>query len=161
MINYLLILVLAYQAIAYFTRTISRKNKALKTENLELNLALNKYLKRIPSVLNKKTSLISVDEIFYFKIEDGVLFAFLSEGKKKPLIIATLNALAPKLNPTTFFRINRSEIVNIDKIAFFEPYFKDRLAIRLSDNKTILYTSNNKSASFKKWLVNPTDFQVV
>lgn len=158
-INYLLILILAYHTIAYFTRAISKKNKALKAENLQMNLALHKYLKRIPSVLNKKTSLISIDDIFYFKIEDGILFAYVSsESKKKPLLITTLNDLESKINPALFFRINRAEIVHIDKIISFEPYFKDRLAIKLTDNKTILYTSNNRSAAFRKWLINPTDY---
>lgn len=157
-INYLLILILAYHTIAYFTRAISKKNKVLKAENLEMNLALHKYLKRIPSVLNKKTSLISVDDIYYFKIEDGILFAYISDSIKKPLLITTLNDLESKINPTLFFRINRAEIVRIDKILSFEPYFKDRLAIKLSDNKTTLYTSNNKSAAFRKWLINPTDY---
>jgi DNA-binding LytR/AlgR family response regulator len=81
-INYLLILILAYHTIAYFTRAITKKNEELEAENLEMNLALHNYLQRIPSVLNKTTSLIPVDEILYFRIEDGILFAYLSANKK-------------------------------------------------------------------------------
>lgn len=157
-INYLFILILSYHTIAYFTRAIAEKNKELKADNLELSVALNKYLKRLPSVVNKKTTLIPVDEVVYFRIESGIVFAYLSNGLQKPLSITTLNALESKLNPTVFFRINRSEIVHLDKIASHEPYFKDRLAIKLIDKTTILYTSNSKSAAFRKWLVNPSNY---
>lgn len=153
-IYYLLILILAYHTISFFTRTMALKNKKLIADNKEMSLALNKYLKRIPSVLNKKTSLIPIDDILYFKIDDGIIFAYLSDDNKKALTIATLNVLESKLNPNVFFRINRSEIVNINKISSFEPYFKDRLAVKLIGNKTILYTSNAKSASFRNWLID-------
>lgn len=157
-INYLFILILAYHTIGYFTRAIAKKNKELKADNLEMSLALNKYLKRIPSIINKKTTLIPIDDIVYFKIESGIVFAHLISGEQKPLTITTLNELESKLNPTVFFRINRSEILHFDKIASHEPYFKDKLAIKLLDSETILYTSNSKSPSFRKWLVNPSNY---
>lgn len=157
-VNYILLLILSYYAIAFFTRKVAQKNKELKADNLEMSLALNKYSQRLPSVINKKTKLISVDEILFFKIEEGIVFAYVSNNKKCALSETTLNTLESKINPSVFFRINRSEIVHIDKIDSYEPYFKDRLAIKLSDKKTILYTSNAKSASFKKWLVNPANF---
>ena len=123
-----------------------------------MSLALNKYLKRIPSLINKETTLISIDDVVYFKIENGIVFAHLIDGKQKPLSITTLNELESKLNPAVFFRINRSEILHFDKIVSFEPYFKDRLAIKLLESKTILYTSNAKSTLFRKWLVNPSNY---
>lgn len=157
-INYLLILILTYHTVAYFTRAVSKKNEELEAENLEMNIALSNYLNRIPSTINKKTSLIQVDEIHYIRIEDGILFAYLSSSKKRPLAFTTLNALLEQINPNVFFRINRSEIINIDSVDSFENYSKDRLAIKLSDHKTVLYTSNTKSASFRKWLTNPTKY---
>jgi hypothetical protein len=153
-INFLLLLILSYHTIAYFTRTIAIKNKKLKADNLEMSLALNKYVSRIPSLLNKKTELIPISQILFFKIEEGIIFAHTINDQKKPLTIATLNQLESKLNPVTFFRINRSEIVNIEKIESFEPYFKDRLALKIVGNKATLYTSNTKSPSFREWLLD-------
>lgn len=156
-INFLLLIILSYHTIAYFTRTTARKNKKLSADNLEMSLVLNKYLTRIPSLANKKTVLTPIAQISYFQIDEGVLFAFTIDHQKHPLTITTLNELESKLNPAAFFRINRSEIVNIDKIASYEPYFKDRLAIKLTNKDTTLYTSNTKSAAFREWLVSPVN----
>lgn len=154
LINYLSILLLAYYTISYFSKSLELHNKKLKTENLEMSAALNKYISRIPSLSNKKTVLIPVQNIMFFKIEDGVVFSYTIEDKKYPLTITTLSELESKLNPSVFFRINRSEIVHVDKVSSYEPYFKDRLAIKFKNNKTTLYTSNNRSAPFRAWLTN-------
>jgi hypothetical protein len=156
-INFLILIILAYYTIAYYTQTTAIKNKKLKADNLELTLALNKYLTRIPSLSNKKTILIPVSDVLYFQIEEGIVFAYTNPNKKHALSITTLNELDSNLNPAVFFRLNRSEIVNIDKITSFEPYFKDRLAIKLSNNETTLYTSNTKSAPFREWLTRPSN----
>ncbi|MFY0629457.1 MAG: LytTR family transcriptional regulator DNA-binding domain-containing protein [Flavobacteriaceae bacterium] len=156
LLNFLLIIILSYLTISYFTRSVSIRNKKLKADNLEMSLALHKYLTRIPSLSNKKTTLIPVNKVSYFKIDEGVLFAYTSKDEKHPLTITTLNVLESKLNPTNFFRINRSEIININKVESYEPYLKDRLAIKLSHRSITLYTSNAKSASFREWVVNST-----
>lgn len=153
-INYLFIIILSYYAISYFSKSSELRNKKLKAENLEMSIALNKYITRIPSLSNKKTVLIPVNNVLFFKIEHGVIFANTKAHKKQPLTTTTLNELESKLNPTAFFRINRSEIVHIDKINSYEPYFKDRLAIKLVDSHTTLYTSNKKSSSFREWLTS-------
>jgi len=153
-INYLFILILSYYTISYFSKSSELRNKKLKAENLEMSIALNKYVTRIPSLSNKKTILIPVNSVLFFNIEDGVVFANTIENKKHPLVTTTLNELESKLNPAIFFRINRSEIIHIDKISSYEPYFKDRLAIKLSNSQTTLYTSNKRSSSFREWLTS-------
>jgi len=153
-INYLFILLLSYYTISYFSKSSELRNKKLKAENLEMSIALNKYVTRIPSLSNKKTVLIPVNSVLFFNIEDGVVFANTSENKMHPLTTTTLNDLESTLNPAVFFRINRSEIVHIDKISSYEPYFKDRLAIKLSNSQTTLYTSNKRSSSFREWLTS-------
>ena len=152
-IIFLLLLIFSYHTVVYFTKSIVIKNKKLKADNLEMSLALNKYLTKVPSLSNKKTELISITQILFFKIEEGVVFAYISKQKKKPLTYTTLNHLETKINPTMFFRINRSEIVNIEKIESFEQYFKDRLAIKILNESITLYTSNTKSPSFRNWIL--------
>lgn len=153
LLNFLLILTLSYHTITYFIQSLALRNKKLTADNLELSLELNKYLTRIPSLSNKKTILIAIAQVSYFKIEDGVVFAFTKDQQRHPLTITTLNALEAKLNPTVFFRINRSEIINIDEVASYESYIKDRLAIKLTNHNLSLYTSNTKSAPFRDWLL--------
>ena len=153
-VNYLSVLIMSYYTISYFSKSAELRNKKLKAEALEMSIALNKYPSRIPSLSNKKTVLIAVHTIFYFKIEDGIIFAYTSENKKHPLTTPTLNEVESKLNPASFFRINRSEIIHIDKISSFEPYFKDRLAIKFNNSSTVLYTSNKRASQFREWLTS-------
>lgn len=151
---YLLLLISSYHTVAYFTRATQIRNKKLKADNFELNLALNRYLKRIPSLTNKKTEMIPINNISFFNIEDGLVFAVTKDNKRKPITVTTLNRLEEMLNPMKFFRINRSEIVNIDEIESFEPYIKDRLAIKILKSNVILYTSNTKSSYFRTWILD-------
>lgn len=154
--NYLAILILSYYTITYFSKSMELRNKKLSAENKEMSKALHKYASRVSSISNKKTILIDVDQVIYFQIEDGVVFAHTDDHKKYPITTTTLSELESKLNPAIFFRINRSEIIHIDKINYFEPYFKDRLAIKLNNSTTTLYTSNKKAAQFREWLSQTT-----
>lgn len=155
-INYLAILILSYYTISYFSKSTELHNKKLRAENNEMSKALHKYASRVSSISNKKTILIDVDNINYFQIEGGVVFAYTDDNKKHPITTTTLNELESKLNPAIFFRINRSEIIHIDKIKYFEPYFKDRLAIKFNNSTDTLYTSNKKAALFREWLSQTT-----
>jgi hypothetical protein len=157
LLNFLLIIILSSLTISYFTKSITIRNQKLKAENIKMNEALNKYLTRIPSLSNKKTTLIPVSDIIYFKIEDGIIFAQTDIRNKYPISISTLNILESKLNPAGFFRINRSEIVNINAVVSYEPYLKDRLVLNITNLNIKLYTSNAKSTSFKEWLINATN----
>ena len=51
-----------------------------------------------------------------------------SAGKKHALNY-TLSDVEGKIDPSKFFRINRSEIINLDFLEKVEPYFKNKLAI--------------------------------
>ncbi len=63
-----------------------------------------------------------------------------------------LATLAVELNPKMFFQINRGEIININYIEKIEPYFGDRLLIKLQNVKSKLITSASATADFRKWL---------
>ncbi|WP_394750977.1 LytTR family DNA-binding domain-containing protein [Spongiimicrobium salis] len=155
LVNFELIIVLAYLTISYFTKAVTKQNKSLRHENNEMSIALNRYLQRVSSTSNKKTTIIPTSKVSYFKMDEGVIFACKNEKVKYPLSITTLNTLEEQLNPSLFFRINRSEIININVIQGYEPYFKDRLAITLIDIHTPFYTSNARSSAFKDWVVRP------
>lgn len=65
---------------------------------------------------------------------------------------AKLADLADELDPKTFFQINRGEIININFIEKIEPYFGDRLSVRMQRLKNKLITSAAATADFRKWL---------
>lgn len=48
---------------------------------------------------------------------------------EKPLLLRSLNSLEERLNPRTFFRANRSQILNINHITSIEPWFSGGLKV--------------------------------
>ena len=60
--------------------------------------------------------------------------------------------LAEELDPKIFFQINRGEIININFIEKIEPYFGDRLSIKMQHLKIKLITSAAVTPDFRKWL---------
>jgi two-component system response regulator LytT len=56
------------------------------------------------------------------------------------------------LDPLTFFRINRSEIVNIGFIEKLEHYFNDRLAIKLKSLNVTLISSISRTPELRRWI---------
>lgn len=109
------------------------------------------YKTRLNIKLGKGIYLLKVEEITCFRTHNGLPHAFKKDGKKYPLS-HLLSELQELLNPNTFFRINRSEIVNMNFIEKIEPYFNDRLAVRIAGQKEVLVSSAGRTAEFRKWL---------
>ena len=65
----------------------------------------------------------------------------------------TLSNIESTLNPRTFFRINKSQIVNIDFVSMYEQYGKNKVVIKLigNENRTLI-TSVNRTPLFKDWV---------
>ncbi|WP_442266622.1 LytR/AlgR family response regulator transcription factor [Tenacibaculum sp. ZS6-P6] len=103
-------------------------------------------------------SVRSKNDIYFLKVEDimflqsdyGVVFAFDSLNKKHLLNQGTLKELEEILNPTDFFKINRSEIINRSYIKKISRYTKNTVSIHLKNN--ILKTSQSNTAAFNSWL---------
>lgn len=102
----------------------------------------------------KKTSgifLLKTESVAYFSASDDLVFA-IDDKNKRHAINYRMTDLEDLLDPSQFFRINRSEIVNIHFIEKMESYFGNRLVISLRNSKTTLKTSGPKTAAFRKWV---------
>lgn len=77
-------------------------------------------------------------------------YARLFFGNNKAMIKRSLNLIEEKLDPSVFFRINRSQIVNTEYIERITPGFKHKLTIELITGET-LEVSGRQSAKFKNW----------
>ena len=155
--------------IAYLLKPFTFENFAAamrKLEKLKLNLvaaqtnfwreiqktfAEPKYKERFVVKTRGGIQFIETENIAYFQIQNGILFAFNAAGNKFPLN-ENLNSLEQILNPNIFFRINRSEIVNLKFIERLESYFNDRLMIRLKNSKVKLISSTNRTPNLRKWI---------
>ncbi|NJB69908.1 two-component system LytT family response regulator [Saonia flava] len=91
---------------------------------------------------------IPLSDIRY--IESLENYARLYFGNQKAMIKRSLNHLEEKLDPTVFFRANRSQIINIHFIQEIYPHFNNRLQIKLTTSETI-DVSSRQSVKFKNW----------
>ena len=91
---------------------------------------------------------IPLSEIHFIESLDN--YARLYFGNQKAMIKRSLNLLEEKLDPTVFFRTNRSQIINTQYIKEIHPHFNNKLHITLTTGETI-EVSTRQSVKFKNW----------
>ena len=111
----------------------------------------NDFKKRFAVKTSKGIFIINVDEIAFIRAEEGLVFCT-TKGQKKFTLNHSLNELEQLLNPTVFFRLNRSEIVNVNFIEKLENYFNDRLSVSLRNFKEKLISSASRTAALRRWI---------
>lgn len=97
------------------------------------------------------------DRCWFVKLADIRLFE--SEGNYarlyfndfKPLILRTLNSLDERLDPRTFFRVNRKHIVNLKWIDNIEPWLNGGLLVKLKGGQKV-EVSRRQSVKFRDML---------
>ncbi|QDP84126.1 response regulator transcription factor [Chryseobacterium sp. SNU WT5] len=154
--------------IAYLLKPISfdRFSKAMnKFENLgpagkktdwqEISNLLHQKTKQYKERIIIKTAteiqILNIEKTAAILSNSGKLTAVDDLGKQHEFRYK-LSELAEELNPKTFFQINRGELVNINFIEKIEPYFGDRLSIKIKNLKINLITSATATPDFRKWL---------
>jgi DNA-binding LytR/AlgR family response regulator len=95
---------------------------------------------------------VPIVDIWWFEIEDRSYHAY-TEGRTYR-INKTLSELESILDPTKFFRINRSVIVNIKQILNFSYWEHDKYKIKLKDEKTEFIIQRSRLRELKK-IFNP------
>lgn len=93
------------------------------------------------------------DEIGYFYAQDKSCFLVEREKHQKYLLDATLEQIEAEVDPSRFFRINRSVIIHLDHIREVRRHLGKRLRIitkiPATDDLTV---SRTRVGSFKEWL---------
>lgn len=82
----------------------------------------------------------------------GTFCKCLDHKGKTHLLSQSIGVLVEKLNPGFFFRINRSQIVNINFIESMENHLKNRLLLQMTGVKEKALTSSDVTPSFRAWL---------
>jgi len=106
-----------------------------------------KYLQKIPVKKEGRIILINADDVVKISSEDGLSFAF--TGDQKYLLDHYLNYYEENLDMEKFFRINRSDLINLKYIKNIHPMFAGNYAVELSNGEQ-LSLSRRKKSEFKK-----------
>jgi two-component system response regulator LytT len=117
------------------------------------NLRRPKYKERFVIKTAGGIRLLETKQIAFIQMQNEIPFAFDATGNKFPLG-ATLTELEKTLDPKAFFRVSRSEIVNLDFIENLKPDFHDRLVVCLRNLNIKLISSTSRTPNLRKWLEN-------
>ncbi len=138
--------------------TLFAKNEPQKIDHLvfqELKDILKQdkkaYKQRFTIKKKGGIKLIETKDIAYFEANGDFCQAIDSKGQKH-IINFTLSDIEKKIDPISFFRINRSQLISISFIEKIDPYFKNRLSIKMTVGKDPLLTSGTKTPEFRKWI---------
>ncbi|KLT68174.1 LytR/AlgR family response regulator transcription factor [Flavobacterium sp. ABG] len=119
---------------------------------LQNNNPIKTYKERFTISSPKGIYFIETNGILFFEANEGVLFAFDTTGKKHLLNETTLKEIEFLLDPKSFFRINRSELVHKKYIERVERYSKNAFALKIKGYEKHLKTSQSNTASFREWI---------
>jgi DNA-binding LytR/AlgR family response regulator len=122
------------------------------TQLIEQKFIPKTHKKRFAIQHHQTTYFLETENISFFEASEGVVFAYDTGGKKHLLKASTLKELEAQLDPTEFFRLNRSELVNKQQVEKIEPYAKNNVAVKLKGYQKFLVTSQQHTASFRAWI---------
>lgn len=93
---------------------------------------------------------LKVEDIVFVQADYGLIVAYDNQNKKHVLTQNSLKEIQEMLNPSMFFKINRSELINKQYIEKISRYSKNIVAIHTKSHT--LKTSQNSTASFNSWM---------
>lgn len=122
------------------------------TKIIEKNSAEKSFKTRFTVHNRKSIYFLNIESISLFEANDGAVFAYDTTGKKHLLTESTLKEIEEQVNPTDFFRINRSELISKLHIEKIEYYSKNALSVEFKGFPKNLTTSQNNTPLFRIWI---------
>ena len=147
-----------HQGIEYLLKPFSFKRFSQAVANYH---ALFNHPKNLPQIHFKQrfiikqngiNEMLNVVDISCFRAANGTILAGDHQNQYHILSETNLSQIETQIDPKLFFRINRSDIININSLVKFETYNKETLALYLKGYSEIFITSKNRTANFRKWL---------
>lgn len=144
----------AWDKFLLLKKSDSGENEVLAKLQQMLNSAQpeKSYKKRFTVNAHQGIYFLNTEDITFFEADEGIIFATDISGKRHLLSESTLKDIEAFLNPSEFFKINRSELVQKQYIERIERYNKNTLAIQIKGYKIHLITSQGSTAAFRKWV---------
>jgi len=143
---------------ARLATTVGRLKRRLEELPVDLRRALQdlvlrapvapRYLQWINASRGRAVRLITVEEIAYFRSDQKYTLVVTADGEA--LIRKTIRALAAELDPTMFWQVHRSTIVNVHAIDSVIRDERGNLSLRLKQGREILPVSEAYSHLFRE-----------
>jgi two-component system LytT family response regulator len=142
-----------------FAQAVNRARRAIEARSTnhlsnrldELVASLrpaNSYIRRLLIQENERSLFLDVDGIDW--IESARNYACIHSGTRTYITRSSLESLALKLDPSAFRRINRSEIVNIDRISEVRSWFHGDQKLLLNDGTELNWSRRYRTGSLEE-----------
>ena len=106
------------------------------------------YLRWVTASQGNSVSIITIDEVLYFKAENKYTIVITAEGEA--LMRMPIKELAEQVDPRMFWQIHRATLVNVNAIAGVSRDFRGRMAVKLKDRKETLPVSEPYMHRFRQ-----------
>jgi two-component system response regulator LytT len=154
-ISYLLKPIKLYHLKAAVEKFIQLKEHSLMPPafNSRITPLVQDHQKRFLLESGNTYKYIQVEDIAYFRVQSGRYLIIVTRDGQQHLYENTLERLEQRLDPISFFRINRQFIINIDAIKHMESYDSRRIKIEITPEcKDEVIVAMTKMIEFKDWL---------
>lgn len=112
------------------------------------------YIKRVLIPFKDKLLPIKAETIGYFYNTNGESSVITRDGQSYR-IGKSLDSLMVKLDPASFFRVNRQFILSKEVIESITIWFDNRLKVHVSlPTDEPIFVAKNRAAEFKEWLAS-------
>lgn len=141
-------------ALNKFRKGIGQDSESIAPAKLEQikNLFNKEYKHRFMVKVGNQFKSFNVEDIAYFKSQDGVIVLHTHSSKEYP-VEYTIDQLEAILNPIQFFRINRKFMVSVKAVIEIHSYFNSRLLLKLlPKEEEQVIVSRERTTNFKRWL---------
>ena len=126
-------------------------SKVFHEINSEITTKSDIYKKRFVIKSKKGIHLLETAKIAVVLAEGDFCKLIDCDGKTH-LYSQNIGSIYASLDPSKFFRINRSQLVQLDYILEMENHFKNRLLLTVQGVKEKVMTSSGTTANFRLWL---------
>jgi len=103
------------------------------------------FVKRLLVQKNGREIFLPIERLDWASADRN--YVNLHAGAETYTIRTTLDRLAQQLDPDQFVRINRSELVNLDRVKEMQPWFHGERRIVLKDGRDLTWTRRFRAAS--------------
>jgi DNA-binding LytR/AlgR family response regulator len=110
------------------------------------------YKKRFLGKVGQRLFFIPTEEIAYFQADNKIVY-LTDTANNRYVVEHTMEQLEKLLDPTQFFRLNRSFMVHINAIQQVKPWYNSRLKLQVkgSAQHDEMVVSRDRVADFKQW----------
>jgi two-component system response regulator LytT len=137
-------------------RTVSRDAPGVNADQLEKIVQLvserQSRRERLAIKVGERFMLVQADEVLFASLgDDGI--AVVTEQHAGTSNYRTLDELQDRLDPSVFWRVHRSHLVNINKIKEIVPWFSRNYILRMKDPKaTEIPVSRTQTKRLREYL---------